>query len=189
MANRNYETAKLLIEKGCDINAVNNVGCNALHISLSMFGAEAFDFAKLEELLINEKINLNALDKQGRSPLFYCFIKSHFYKRKKGPFSDPIEVLSILMQNPKTMLDIQDNKKRTPLHYACEKGYVISVLSLLKKGAKHDIKDSNDNVALGEAFLNYKMDVAMYMTQVTNTDIPIYQQKQPKELIVYFVLI
>lgn len=184
MANRNYDTAKILIENGCDINAVNKNGCNALHISLSMYGAEAYDFAKLEELLINEKININALDQQGRSPLFYCFIKSKFYKRKKNAWSDPIEVLSFLLNEPKIKLDLQDNKKRTAMHYACAQGFVISVLSLLKKGAKHDIKDINSNVALGEAFLNYKMDVAMYLTQVTNTDIPIYQQKQPKELTV-----
>lgn len=57
-------------------------------------------------------------------------------------------------------MNIQDKFGRTPLHYACQRGSVISGRYLIKRKAQIDMVDVNGNTPLGIAFLNKHSNIA-----------------------------
>lgn len=102
---------------------------------MSMF---AFDESKdhtpgLEKLLLSQdNVDINQLDKDNRSPLFYLFFKHRqFEENQEG--SDPVNVLMVVLSTSKTPLNLRlaDKNKNTILHYACMRGSTICALTLM----------------------------------------------------------
>ena len=60
------EAAKLCLEKGADVNAVNNQGFTAMH------GATNRGFDKMVQLLADHGAKLDVKDKQGRTPMTFA---------------------------------------------------------------------------------------------------------------------
>jgi ankyrin repeat protein len=60
------EAAKLCLEKGADVNAVNNQGFTAMH------GATNRGFDKMVQLLADQGSKLDVKDKQGRTPMTFA---------------------------------------------------------------------------------------------------------------------
>ena len=78
----------------------------------------SFEF---QQVLIDKKIDYNAIDKDGRTPLHYAFIKRGEVGNisSNGEIRDPIEIVSNMLSLPRLDLNVKDKWKRTPLHYAC----------------------------------------------------------------------
>src|SRR5262249_39956146 len=60
------EAAKLCLEKGADVNAVNKQGFTAMH------GAANRGFDKMVQLLADHAAKLDVKDSQGRTPMMYA---------------------------------------------------------------------------------------------------------------------
>lgn len=92
------------------------------------------------------------MDKYNRTPIFYAFVKigSPFDKTE----IDPFETVSSLCALPDCSVDVLDKWKRTPLHYAAQRGSVISGRYLIKLDAKVDSWDEDNNTPIGIAFIN-----------------------------------
>lgn len=50
--------------------------------------------------------------------------------------------------HPSIQIDVVDRNKQTPLHKACQNEHVLVVWLLLKRGARQNIRDRNDNEVL-----------------------------------------
>jgi hypothetical protein len=72
--------------------------------------------SQLEVFLMESGVDCNLIDKQGRTPLHYYFVKigSH----NDSTEIDPIEGVSSLCGCPNLALNVQDDWQKTPLHYA-----------------------------------------------------------------------
>jgi len=103
-------------------------------------------------LLIRYGARADALDKNGRTPIFYAFVKV------KAPHVkteiDPFETVSSLCALPDCDVNVKDNWCKTPLHYAAQRGSVISGRYLIKMHANVDPYDNDHNTPLAIAFLN-----------------------------------
>ncbi|KAF8807305.1 ankyrin [Phlegmacium glaucopus] len=58
--------------------------------------------------------------------------------------NDVLGLTTLLEQRPETELDALDEFGYTPLHLACDRGNIDIVRLLLKKGADHSLKDSDN---------------------------------------------
>lgn len=64
-----------LLDKGANINLIDNKGRNLLHHAINMSSATADATFETEKFLIDHGIELNLLDVHGRTPLHYSFVK------------------------------------------------------------------------------------------------------------------
>ena len=62
-------------------------------------------------------------------------------------------------------LNFQNNKGNTVLHYACANGSTLSVLSMIKEGAKLDIKNNDKNTPFALALLNNNTQLCICLLQ------------------------
>lgn len=87
-----------------------------------------------------------------RTPLFYAFVK--IGKHDDRSEIDPFETVSSLCALPDCDVNFVDKFKRTPLHYAAQRGAVISGRYLMKLNAVVDTWDGDNNTPMGIAFIN-----------------------------------
>eukprot|EP00826_Nyctotherus_ovalis_P029010 TRINITY_DN22877_c0_g1_i1.p1 TRINITY_DN22877_c0_g1~~TRINITY_DN22877_c0_g1_i1.p1 ORF type:complete len:195 (-),score=62.35 TRINITY_DN22877_c0_g1_i1:44-628(-) len=163
------QTMELLIEAGADINATNKIQNTPLHISFGMYTNSMANSVELEEVMLKHKADINAKDKQLRTPFFLVF-KSLNVK----DINDPIELTTKVLEIPNYDLNMQDIKGNTVLHLACKQGTTLSVLTMIKAGAKLDIMNKAKNTPLAEALLSHMPQLCIYLLQDAKTDLTIY---------------
>ncbi|MCP3922889.1 MAG: hypothetical protein GY714_09915 [Desulfobacterales bacterium] len=132
--------AKILIEKGIDINSKDNGGRSSLNLALGRKKIELFKF------LIN---NGSTID-------FDSVVNNDRFTRTTNPFlfviRNRFEDLDLLKLFIKKGADVnkKDDGGATPLHWACtrEVSWLDAVDILIKNGAVINSKDRLDNTAL-----------------------------------------
>jgi ankyrin repeat protein len=107
-----YSGLKVEVEK-------DKQGYNALHYASQLENYPAKQLTRLIKLLLAHKVDYNALDTQGNTPLML------------GCQNKQEEVSLLLLQQPLIDVSVQDTKGRSALNYAAEKGMFSVVKSLL----------------------------------------------------------
>jgi ankyrin repeat protein len=164
--------AKLLIENGADLQVEDVKGNTALHVACGKGSVE------LVQLLIDAKMDVNAQNNAGGTPLMW--VKKGLVARlviergadlaNKDDDGDTalhlacakgaVEVVQILV-DAKGDLNAQDNKGRTPLMDSVE---ILEVAKLLiENGADLEVKDNKGNTALHIACGEGAADVVQFL--------------------------
>jgi hypothetical protein len=84
---------------------------------------------------LNDTININAVDKLGRTPLHYA------------AFNGDIDIAQLLLENGANINAVDTSKKWTPLFFAVFMKYEDMVDLLIKKGADQTMKDKLNRTA------------------------------------------
>jgi hypothetical protein len=115
-----YAIAKVLIDKGADVNAQDVNGTTALSRAVNE------EDAVMISLLLKAGARIDLLDKQGRTDLHSaCMVKNH----------NPAIVTALLSAASADSIDRRDRNGRTALHMAITNGNVALVKTLLDAGA------------------------------------------------------
>ena len=104
------EIAKLLIEKGIDVHAVNLDGENPLHSLCQSYEGE--NFVDLAKLLLDNGVGINALDNLGRSALICLSENSH------TTTNEMVEMMKFLIESGSDVTE-KDTFHKTGLHHLC----------------------------------------------------------------------
>ena len=156
------DCVKLLIGRGCDINARDQNGYTALHI------AARYNHTEMANELISLGAHVDAVDTLGIAPLHLALQRGHFncsdallqhgadpnvfYKdigyeihMLPGIYSECLELLLSYGANP----DVRDTKGMAPLHHATRSSNTLYAYVLLKNGADPDMltQQSSPNLA------------------------------------------
>jgi ankyrin repeat protein len=111
------DIAALLIDKGADVNAKNNVAQTPLHIACQKGNKE------IAELLIDKGADINSRLRNGLTPLHLA---------ARGNHKDIVELLIAKGAD----LNVKNNAGRTPLRIAMNQGHTEIIELLRKHGAK-----------------------------------------------------
>ena len=129
------DVAKMLIENGADVNAVDGRKWTALHL-VSQKGH--VDVAKV---LLENGADVNAVDEIERTALHFAAEKGH------------VDVAKVLIQNGADVNAVNKDKW-TALHYAADSGWSVDVVKILvKNDADVDAKTSDGDTAFDLAVL------------------------------------
>lgn len=166
----NFDTLYMLIFTGNDsvrqgitagkinVNVKNKQGSSLLHYSASNksfsnrgFSSNYFSDEKnklaLAQFLVQEHININAIDSYGETALL---------KAIKNDYSQ----LASLCIDSKASLDNGDNESNTPLWKALSRGNIEIFTKLIFSGAKLDLLDDNGNSLLAQCIDDKKFNYA-----------------------------
>lgn len=113
---------RLLIECGCDVNALTNKNRNALHY-VALHGCD-----REASLLLQAGINVNAVDNQNNTPLHLAASNNH------------TEVARLLI-DAECNQDISDSRQQTALHIAAEHGWQDLAEMMLISGVNLNLMD------------------------------------------------
>ncbi|KAJ5623222.1 hypothetical protein N7490_011827 [Penicillium lividum] len=115
--------ARLLIEKGANINADDGIGRTPLHLA-SEKGHEL-----VARLLMEKGANLNTIDKYRQTPLYQASANGH-------------ELVARLLIEKGANLNTIDKYGQTPLYQASANGHELVAKLLIKKGADVNAKNA-----------------------------------------------
>jgi ankyrin repeat protein len=142
----NFETFKLILDAGSDVNAHNNHNATAL-----LWAARDTERAKL---LIERGADVNAASTEGQTPLIAASSQR-----------DGSPVVALLVAKGAN-LDFQDGRRgSTALNIAAESGATESVRILLAKGANPAIPNRFGVTPLGSAPSGRRIEIAQLMLQ------------------------
>ena len=133
--NGNPCTVEALLERECiNVNAIDNLGRNALHHSILL----KEDESNLESLKLFLKHNtlIKQRDSKGLTPLHYCVIQGN------------IQALELVLQNDKDILN-ESKEKKNVIHFAIE-----GTSNAVWKRVFEELKWSADSKAIIETKLN-----------------------------------
>ncbi|KAI9892925.1 MAG: hypothetical protein M1814_001084 [Vezdaea aestivalis] len=136
---RTKGTAKLLLERGADIEAKDNDGRTAL------IKAAEKGWTDLAQLLLDKGANIKAYDKTGKTTLL------HAATGPDWPSPSDLEFLVVLLLEEGAEIEAQDNDGCTALIRTVENGWVELTQLLLDKGAKLRAHDKTGRTALSIA--------------------------------------
>ena len=178
---KNLTIARKLLEAGADPNFRDIKQRTSLHIAFNVSDISVNASFDMESLLLLFKADINALDCRNRVPLHYSFIK--IGKPDDIQQIDPIESVSSACSLGNIKVNVQDDWKKTPLHYAAQRGALTSTMFLLSKGAELDLEDSNGNTALAlsikEGHANYAIMLVQKGANVMNiVNVPKLKEKK-----------
>lgn len=136
---RNVEFVRMLLDtERFDVNEGNKFGFTPLHMSLFSYNESKDHTPALEKLLMTKDININQIDKDERTPLFYLFFK-HKKAAENQVRVDPVNVLMAILNNSslneKVNLNHIDKNGNLILHYASRQGSTICALTLMNNGS------------------------------------------------------
>lgn len=86
-------------------------------------------------------------------------------KQSNKEARDPIEVISSILALKDLNINQQDKFLKTPLHYACECGAMLSTLYMIQRGANLNIQDIYGNTPVGSSLLNNHWNLTIVLLQ------------------------
>ena len=139
---------------------------------------------RLCDYLLTKGINLNQPDILGRTPIHYLFVKINDEYNNNN--IDPVNTLTKFLEYEEVDPEYKDIYGNTPLHYACQRGSIISTISLGAKKIDYDVKNKENNSPLAYSFLFRKENIAISLIQ-QNVDLDQYayplQDRNDKKII------
>jgi serine/threonine-protein phosphatase 6 regulatory ankyrin repeat subunit B len=127
--------AKLLLDLGANINAIDKDAQNALHIALQNSKVNT----RIVKLLIDKGIDVNGRDCNQRTPLHHCCRNGHY------------DALVILLECG-TNINAKDSMNHSPLYDAISRDNYNCVKMLLDHGADIKAVDNSGKTVLHAAF-------------------------------------
>lgn len=160
---RNNTQIQELLDKGANINLIDNKGRNLLHHAINMSSATADATFETEQFLLERGVEINLRDHKFRTPLHYAFVKITDWKQTSQ--IDPIETVSSLCGFQHLEIDVPDKWLKTPLHYASQRGASICAMYIIQRGANMEAKDIYGNTALGVGLMNRHYNYGIILIQ------------------------
>ncbi len=135
----NLAGMKQALADGADINATDELECNALMFA-SMFG-----YKEIVDFLLANGVKPVTVDYSSNSALLYAAQNGH---------TSIVEALILAGAE----VNKKDDYNRTALHYAASYGYLDMIKLLIKHGAELEVKNKNDNTPLDLATMNQELE-------------------------------
>jgi ankyrin repeat protein len=133
------EMVSMLIEKGIEINTLNNLQRSALTFAIANKHKETV------KLLIKNGISIRAKDNEQRTPMHWCAIQGN------------AEIAKLLIENGANIHDT-DSELKTPLHWASQQNLIDVAEVLIKHGANVNVIDNHCRTPLFIASWNGHLD-------------------------------
>ena len=138
-----YHYAKLLIDKGANVNCVTTRNTTPLH------AAAVHGDINIAKLLIHKGARINAQTNTCRTPLLFAADMGHY------------EVVEMLLANGANV-NIRDVDNNEPIHCAAENGHIQCLKKLIEYGASLNTKGSDgyspiEQVMGNETMNSFKM--------------------------------
>ncbi|KAH3758814.1 WGR domain protein [Pelomyxa schiedti] len=156
------DVAKMLLLAGADPKQTGPRDRTALHYAVNASTPSDTSFY-IEELLVKQGADVNALDSLGRTAVHYVFVKAG--NHLDGSKMDPIEELANMCTLDGILLDVVDKFGRTPLHYASQRGATICAHTLIQRGADLVRPDEDGNTPLAIGLLSKFPDFSIALLQ------------------------
>ena len=118
---------------------------------------------RLCDYLLSKRFHLNTEDILGRTPIHYLFVKINDEYNSSN--IDPVNTLTKFLEYSEVDAEHKDIYGNTPLHYACQRGSIISIISLGSKKVDYDIKNKENNSPLAYSLLFKKENIAISLIQ------------------------
>jgi ankyrin repeat protein len=118
---------------------------------------------RLCDYLLSKRFHLNTEDILGRTPIHYLFVKIN--EEYNCNDIDPVNTLTKFLEYSEIDPQHKDIYGNTPLHYACQRGSIISIISLGSKNVDYDVKNKENNSPLAYSLLFKKENVAISLIQ------------------------
>ncbi|GAB1319911.1 hypothetical protein MFIFM68171_10121 [Madurella fahalii] len=199
----NVKIARLLLDRGADINAQDANGRTALH---EAGGPDFHNWEEMMELLLGYGARIDAGDDEGKTVLHIMSLRKasdalEFLLKKGADLNavddegrTPLHVAAVTGYAPAVSIllwakanpDAQDNTYRTPLHLAIDEAFPDATLRvvelLLKSAADVNIKDANGLTVLQKAADRGLEPVVARLLRVEHLSIKKEDQKKPTTL-------
>jgi len=172
----NEKKVHALVEKGVDVNALNNKGQTALHL------AAPIGRYSLVKYLVEHGADVHIKDKFHKTPLVYAIeknqIKVVMYLSKRANKSEAKYEINGLFESAergdinalayfleKYDINLKNEDGKTALHIACEAGQYEVVSFLLDSGADKNILDDDGRDALNYAKLSRNKKIILLLME------------------------
>ncbi|KAJ3440624.1 ankyrin repeat ph and sec7 domain containing protein secg-related [Anaeramoeba flamelloides] len=152
--NVNHKIIQLLIENNCDLNLTDFQGKSVLHYAV-YYLIDLDSIPLIFDILKEQKVNINQIDKLGRTPLHYLFLKKKSkFKNYDQNIKYTLNLINLFCQYGAN-INYTDNFDETPLHYAFKLNVPFPIINqLINKGADPSLQN---NVGITSFHLFFKI--------------------------------
>jgi ankyrin repeat protein len=133
---KDFDTARLLLELGADVNAQDN------DLSTPLYKASYWGCFKVAQLLLEHGANINERNKEGRTPLHGVVV----LLGDKVP-GDYFDTMHLLLAHGADV-DTLDDGRDSPLHLSSYRGHVKAARILLEHGANVHLQNNDGETPL-----------------------------------------